>query len=77
MVEVTIVANEAKFEEGEETRLQWLADKWIMEDKCSIREVMHRFGMKENLSVSIYGDSDQGIVLKCHKASTAAKVATA
>ena len=77
MVEVTIVANESEFPKGEEMRLQYLADTWRIKDKCSIRDVIHRFGVRENLSVSMYGDSEEGITLKCHKPVAAPKVATA
>ncbi len=77
MVEVTIVANESEFPKGEEMRLQYLADTWRIKDKCTIREVIHRFGARENLSVSMYGDSEDGIILKCHKPKIAPKVATA
>ncbi len=77
MLEVTIVANESEFSKGEEMRLQYLADTWRIEDKCTIRDVMHRFGMRENLSVSVYGNSEEGFTLNCHKTAISPKVATA
>ena len=77
MLEVTIVANESEFSKGEEVRLQYLADMWRIEDKCTVREVIHRFGVRENLSISMYGDREYGIILKCHKRAIPPKVATA
>lgn len=66
MAKVTIVSNE--FSEEEKKILQEEADILANEHKYSPHAIMHHFGLRRNLSVSLLSENGE-IIMNCRSAT--------
>jgi len=61
---VTIVSDELSEEEKKEVQEE--ADKLICVNGYTVHSIMHHFGLKRNLCVSLYSDNGN-VIMNCRK----------